>query len=387
MSLFDQRLSETSRYYNNGDLNLGFRRLVDCALDTDNMDILKETLAFTDWRYNTSGKTSQEEISKATGLLRKMENALPSYQPVLLEKIISATHISKKYTKGNFTLGPIDVSVHRSEMVGLVGENGNGKTTLLRLLGGELANDTGSIEYKFQTPYKNQYDLRTKLVYIPQRIIKLRGSLMDNLQFTLTQYNIKGEKNEILALTLLARMGLWPHIKTTWSRLSSGYKMRFELARTLLRKPEILLLDEPLANLDILAQQVILEDIRFLSGSLTHPFGVVLSSQQLYEVEKVSDKILFLDNGQLISQTFRKEEKEEYNSLIVEFDSDAKREELNDLLGQLGLERLHYNGGNYIAYFPQEKNMSDILYILGKSKIHVSYLRDISRSSRRFFID
>lgn len=52
---------------------------------------------------------------------------------------------------------------------------------------------------------------------------------------------------------MIARLGLWNYKHLKWSELSSGYKMRFELARTLLRKPELLLLDEPLANLDVLA--------------------------------------------------------------------------------------------------------------------------------------
>ena len=63
--------------------------------------------------------------------------------------------------------------------------------------------------------------------------------------------------------------------------------MRFELARMLLRKPKILLIDEPLANLDILAQQTILDDFRNIAGSPYRPIAIVLSSQQLYEVEKL----------------------------------------------------------------------------------------------------
>ncbi|MDR2009301.1 MAG: ABC transporter ATP-binding protein [Bacteroidales bacterium] len=388
MDTFEQRLSETSQFYQDGDLNLGFRRLIDCALDTGNMDIFKSVLEFTDWRYNLSEEgAGSEEISKAIDLLEKINKAKAIYTDAPLKDIIKAEGISKKYKKGNFTLGPLDVSVSNSEMVGLVGENGNGKTTLLRLLGGELGLTSGTIEYNFPKSYKNQYELRTRLVYIPQRINRLRGSLMENLQFTLSQHEIHGEENELMALTLLARMGLWQYKKMDWGRLSSGYKMRFELARTLLRKPEVLLLDEPLANLDILAQQIILEDLRFLSGSLLNPFGVILSSQQLYEVEKVSDKIIFLNEGRLVNQSNKQEKEEEAGSLIIEFDANITRDQLKELFNQIGLEKLHFNGGNYIAYFPEGVNISEVMYLLGKEKVQVSYIRDISKSSRRFFID
>lgn len=388
MNKFEQRLSETSQFYRNGDLNLGFRRLIDCALDTGNTDIMDSVIKFTGWRYYHNGEeNNSEEISKAVSLLEKMEKLNISHSHYSSDSIIDATGISKKYKKGNFSLGPLDVTVDRSEIVGLVGENGNGKTTLLRLLGGELGLTSGNIEYNFSEPYKNKYELRTRLVYIPQRINRLRGSLMENLQFTLSQHGINNKENELLALMLLARMGLWQYREANWSRLSSGYKMRFELARTLLRKPEVLLLDEPLANLDILAQQIILEDLRFLSGSLLNPFGVILSSQQLYEVEKASDKIIFLDNGKLIDKSSKQSHEEEPESLIIEFDTNIKREQIRDLFDTIGLEKLHYNGGNYIAYFPKERTISEVMHLLGKENIRVSYIRDISKSSRRFFID
>src|SRR5690606_10595788 len=106
-----------------------------------------------------------------------------------------------------------------------------------------------------------------------------------NLKFTASHYGIKGEENELIVLMYMIRFGLWKYRNHQWSELSSGYKMRFELARTFLRKPSILLLDEPLANLDVLAQQLILEDLKHLSHSLANPMGIILSSQQLYEVE------------------------------------------------------------------------------------------------------
>ena len=385
--MFDNKLLATSQYYQNGDLNLGFRRLVDCALDTKNQKILQNVLDFTDWRYHTEKKTEAEEVAKALTLIEKMQKINVFFEEMPPKNIITAQQISKKYAKGNFVLGPLDVSVHVSEMVGLVGENGNGKTTLLRLLCGELKATSGAIEYHFSKPYKNVYELKTHLAYVPQRIERLRGSLMDNLQFTLSQYGVKKKENHLLALTFLARMGLWQYKDLEWSRLSSGYKMRFELVRTLLRNPEVLLLDEPLANLDILAQQIILEDLRFLSSSLSRPFGVILSSQQLYEVEKNSDKILFLDNGKLIEQQIAENANAQDYALILEFHTEVPREQLQTTLNKLQLEKLQYNGGSYIAYFPKGKFITDVMLLLGEEKIPVTYIRDISKSSRRFFVE
>ena len=108
--------------------------------------------------------------------------------------------------------------------------------------------------------------------------------------------------------------------------------MRFELVRTLLRKPTILLLDEPLANLDVLAQQLILEDLKNISDSVSNPIGIILSSQQLFEVEKISDKVLFLKNGKPTHLSSANKQKDESTLTVMELDSSASKEELYSAL-------------------------------------------------------
>lgn len=384
MIRFSNRLSEVSQHYKDGDTSLGFRRLIDVILDCRETSILKDGIDFTEWRYQ-SNPSQEEESRRADDLLQKVENAGYQTRELSTQPIIEAKQISKKYAKGSFELKPLQVVINPSEVVGLVGENGNGKTTLLRLLCGELKPDTGTIYYNFQRDYTDYYDLKTRLIYIPQRTEVLRGGLMDNLQFTCASYGIKGEENFYLSQIMLARLGLWPYKNLNWARLSSGYKMRFELARNLLRNPEVLLLDEPLANLDVLAQQIILEDLKYLSNSISHPFGVVLSSQQLYEVEKISDKILFLDNGKLVNDSSVNQE--ENKLLILELETSVDRSTLQNCLADFGLNKVQYNGGNYVLYFSSEASIHEILEALAKAKIPLTYFRDISSSSRRFFVD
>lgn len=208
---------------------------------------------------------------------------------------------------------------------------------------------------------------------------------MDNLQFTSTHYGFKGKENYLWTEMMCARMGLRPFRTYTWGRISSGYKMRFELAKTLLKKPEILLLDEPLANLDVLAQQVILEDLRFLAQSQRMPLGIILSSQQLYEVEKVSELVIFLKQGKPKYQQTKHKEEQESIPLIIELETTASRETIQQVFSTLQLQNLSFNGGVYLLYFNENISSSDVIRVLGESKLPIKYFRDISASSRRFF--
>lgn len=382
MTKHQERVDEVYHFFNNKDTVLGFRKLLDCAMDTQNMEIYQEAIALTDWKE--AHPADMEELTeRSKNLLQKIEKIPVSEYP--LEKpVLRAENIVKSYGSNRFSLGPVSVEINKGQVYGLVGENGNGKTTLLRILAKEITFNKGELNYSFNSEPKDEYDLCTKLVYIPQRTEKWYGSLKDNLKFVLSNYGIKPAENEIRTLMMIARLGLWNYKHLKWSELSSGYKMRFELARTLLRKPEVLLLDEPLANLDVVAQQVILEDLRSIANSVNNPIALILSSQQLYEVEKVSDKVIFLKNGQYKDNAELKNKEED--RLIIEIDTPCSREDLLEVFKNYKLEKLSFNGGVYVAYFMAETEFHEIMAALGNARTNIVYIRNISSSTRRFFV-
>ncbi len=382
MTKHQQRVAEVYHFFDNKDTVLGFRKLLDCAMDTQNMDIYKEAVELTDWKEQFPSYT-EELIEKSKNLLRKIEK-IPVKEHSLEKSVLRARNILKSYGSNRFSLGPVSVEMNKGQVYGLVGENGNGKTTLLRILAKEISFNEGDLNYSFNDEPKNGYDLRTKLVYIPQRTEKWYGSLKDNLKFVLANYGVNPEENETRTLMMIARLGLWNYKHLKWNELSSGYKMRFELARTLLRKPEILLLDEPLANLDVLAQQVILEDLKSIANSVNNPIALILSSQQLYEVEKVSDKVIFLKNGQYKDNS--ELTNDENDGLIIEIDTPNSREELLKVFETFNLEKLNFNGGVYVAHFSAATEFHDVLSALGNAKTDIIYIRNISSSTRRFFV-
>lgn len=382
MKLFHEKLNIVSSHIHSGDYHLGFRKLVDCVLDTQDKAFYKLCIDFADWNESDL-RNDAEFVERALALIQKLEKA--TFEIKLDKKpLLVAENVSKVYGRRKFKLGDISISIHEGDVWGLVGENGNGKTTLLRILAKDLKFDQGNLQYQIDENASNDYDLRTKLTYIPQRTPKWYGSLKTNLKFAATHYGIKGEENELIVLMMIIRFGLWKYRNHNWDELSSGYKMRFELARTFLRSPKLLLLDEPLANLDVLAQQLILEDLKNLSQSLSNPLGIILSSQQLFEVEKISDKILFLKNGAPTHLSNANEEEEQLT--VLELDILDSREDLNAALNSLAGHEIKFNGGTYLVSIPVKNGMNHILQALVNHNIQIRYVRDISQSTRRLFI-
>jgi ABC-2 type transport system ATP-binding protein len=294
--------------------------------------------------------------------------------------LVRAHQVSKRYSGSNFSLHPISIDIKTSDVVGVVGENGNGKTTLLRCLAGQLALDEGEITFeKLSNP--DQYDIKHHVAFIPQRIPRWYGLLIDNLHFSAALSGITGKQNELMVDFMLERLNLSEYANLTWDKISSGYRTRFEIARVLLQKPSILILDEPLANLDINAQQTILTDLRHMAKSVYHPMGIILSSQQLHEVEKIADTVLLIKKGQCLFRTGETEQ--EIEGVVLEIETLASREEINAVLSSMQVE-IHFNGGFY-TLLSNSHSAEEMLKTLLNSSVKLSYFRDITHSTKRYF--
>jgi len=381
------RAAEVRTHYADGDAALAHRRLLDAVLESDDPQIFRDALQYEDWLDAAEGRRgSADAVARASSLLETLERATtrPSTQQNSKE-LLRASALTKRYRRGPFALRGVDLALRATETLGLVGENGNGKTTLLRLLAGELQPDAGVVAYPTASQTADRYALRSRLVYIEQRIPRWYGSLADNLRFTLAVHGVRGEEAHLRAELMVARLGLRAFRHLDWARLSSGYRTRFEIAKALLRRPQVLLLDEPLANLDIVAQQTLLQDLRFLASSTTAPFGMVLSSQHIYEVEKVSDRILFLRAG-VPEWAGSPDTDAATGGLLLEIETTAGRDALAAALTGLSLQRAVSNGGVLILQFGAGPALPAVLQALGAAGISVTYLRDITHSSRRFFL-
>jgi ABC-2 type transport system ATP-binding protein len=370
-------ISEIQSFLDHQDHSLAVRRLLDKSLDSGDEQLIKEAIDCSRLFNNLQPGSSPEEfIEKARQLLHKLSVDNAVFQPKLL---LQAENISKTYRHGNFSLKPISLQVSSGDILGIVGENGNGKTTLLRCLAGQLMTE-GNIQYS-GIANKDHYAVKHHVAFIPQRIPRWHGYLKDNLHFSAAIYGITGKQNRLMVDFMLERLNLSAYAHLTWQQISSGYRTRFEVARILLQQPALLILDEPLANLDINAQQTLLTDLRYLAKSTHHPMGIVLSSQQLHEVEKAADTVLLIKNGNCVYTT-NKEEKSSADGYAIEIETTAERDMLSSLFDDKA--SVHYNGGFY-TIVSAEYTSAQILQKLVANNISIKYYRDITNSTKRYF--
>ncbi len=300
--------------------------------------------------------------------------------------IFTATNIVKQYPRSKFQLQVPNVTLSEGAIVGVVGENGNGKTTLLNIVAGELE-AIGSLNY-FGEEVKQDTDwsaLKSKIAFIPQRIPRWYGSLIQNLKLKAALDGIPAEESDAYLDEILSFLGLMDYKHLKWTEISTGYRLRFELARMLIGKPNLLVLDEPLANLDINTQQKFLSDLKNILQDKSYSTAVILSSQQLHEIETVSDHMIFLRKGESVFSGAVNELEADHDQFVFEVQVEAA--DKARLLTYLQANNLTYGAtGEYLQVSIDKTGTSnDFLSDLIKEGFTVKYYRNISKSTKRLF--
>ncbi len=309
------------------------------------------------------------------------------------EFICIAKGLNKEFTNNkNFKLSDISLKMKLREITGVVGENGNGKTTILKIIAGELAADEGEIRFPLLNRGKlDWYRVKQQMAYIPQKLNSWVGSLKNNLHFSASVRGIKGVANQEEVDFIVYRLGLEEYLSLYWDELSGGYQTRFELARMLVWKPKLLVLDEPLANLDINAQIIFLQDLRDLAKSIKNPISIIVSSQHLHEIESIADKIMFLEDGKIkyYGDIDNLGKEREINSFELSGNYSGRkltRDLLYNIFCDIDIKDIEDIDMSLIIHTPLEIKAKDILEkIFKETNISLNYFRNISTSTRSLF--
>ena len=217
------------------------------------------------------------------------------YKPILVAK-----NISKSFEK-RLVLRKIDIQLNRGEMCGLLGSNGAGKSTFFHILLGIVKGDYGSIHLDGVNITGLPIHQRSKLgiSYLPQQTSIFRGLTVYENLLAIAQIVLKGSnKQREVVERLMAEFSLSALRNVNANSLSGGERRRVEIARCLINDPKILLLDEPFANVDLLAIQ---DTKNLLLNLQSRGCGILVTDHNAAQLLSVVDRAYVISNGSIIA--------------------------------------------------------------------------------------
>jgi len=248
---------------------------------------------------------------------------------------------------GFWAVRGLALQVRRGEIFGLVGPDGAGKTTTMRLLTGILPPSEGSATVAGFPIEGGEEQLKTRISYMSQRF-GLYGDLTveENLRFYGDLYEVPRKERGPLEERLLGFSNLTPFRKRLASNLSGGMKQKLGLACALIHKPEILFLDEPTNGVDPVSRR---DFWRILYAMLKEGVTVFVSTAYLDEAERCS-RVGLMHRGRLIQCDTPQRLKQGIPGLLVELEADRPREAREALAGRFDSNRVSLFGGKLHLY-------------------------------------
>lgn len=213
------------------------------------------------------------------------------------EIVLESHELTKRY--GNFTaVDKLNLIVHRGEVFGLLGPNGAGKTTTILMLLGLTEPTEGTVRVLGLDPARQPLSVKARVGYLPDQI-GFYDSLTagENLIYTARLNGLHGKEADDRISAALKRMGLGDVANKRVATFSRGMRQRLGLAEILLKRPQLIIMDEPTLGLDPEAAREFLETIRDLkAGGST----ILLSSHLLHQVQAVCDRVGLFHGGQMV---------------------------------------------------------------------------------------
>jgi ABC-2 type transport system ATP-binding protein len=191
----------------------------------------------------------------------------------------------------------LSLEVYSGEVFGLLGPNGAGKTTTINLISGLLKPDAGEVYLQGEKLTPGEVGIRKKIGICPQEnVLWKRLTPFEQLNFLGSMYDLKPSLIRQRSRDLLDALGLDDSADKQAGTLSGGMQRRLNIALALIHDPEILILDEPEAGLDPQSRLGVREYVKSLAKEKT----VLLTTHNMDEADRMSDRVAILDHGELL---------------------------------------------------------------------------------------
>ena len=281
--------------------------------------------------------------------------------------MIEAISVNKSI-KDKYLLKNINLEIRKGDKLGIIGPVGSGKTTLLRVILGiyKISNGTLKKNVKhigFMPSSKGLYE---------------ELSVKENIE-AYTGLKILKEKELIY---FSKRIGVFDYRDKKVSKLSSGMKQKVALLIAVSMNPDLLVLDEPTANLDIETRINILNFLKEYSKDKT----IVITSHNLNDIEEICDKVIFIKDGELQINNSIKEIKNKFSDervklIFTENISDEKSKFIKDKINEIVIEK------NYILFDEEKVDMYLILDVIKSMDLIIFEIRRESKNLQDIYLD
>lgn len=298
-----------------------------------------------------------------------------------MNEIIEIENLHKSYGDVKAVKG-IDMQINKGEMFGLVGPDGAGKTTTIRILCGLLYPDEGSVQLFDKDITKYRKEVQNKIGYLSQKF-SLYGDLSvdENIEFFADIHNVtdfEERRDELLTFTRLT-----PFRNRLADKLSGGMKQKLALACSLIHKPEILFLDEPTTGVDPVSRR---DFWKILSDLLKEGITILMTTPYLDEAERCN-RVALMNDGKIISMDTPQNVKASIKKEVVEIICDdnkkayeiLKAKDIYDV--QIFGDRINVGVDSYSKDYPAVESL------LKKANLNIQNHKVIIPSLEFVFID
>lgn len=208
---------------------------------------------------------------------------------------ITTTNLTKKYGEC-IAVDNLNLTIQQGELFSLLGVNGAGKTTMIKMLSCLILPSSGDAFILGESITKQSMKVKQKINISPQETaIAANLSVIENLELIAGLYGQDNKTAKENAMTLTTQFGLTKESTKKAKYLSGGMQRRLSIAMALISKPKILFLDEPTLGLDVIARRELWKLIKSLKEKMT----IILTTHYLEEVEALSDRVGIMTKGKL----------------------------------------------------------------------------------------
>ena len=256
---------------------------------------------------------------------------------------LTINNISKSYNDVK-ALNDISLSISKNELFGLIGPDGAGKTTLMRIITTLLLPDKGFINMNGMDVVKNYKSIRKAVGYMPGRFSLYQDlSVEENLQFFATVFNTSIEENYDLVKDIYKQIEPFKHRLA--GQLSGGMKQKLALSCALIHKPDMLILDEPTTGVDAVSRKEFWEMLKNLQEK---DITILVSTPYMDEAD-LCDRIALIQDGKILDVDSPKSMVRRYERKILAIKSEDMYRLINDLRAFHKTESA-YAFGQFIHY-------------------------------------